>query len=108
MDVLYRGSCNEQTTYQYYIRHLEPTAEELEDLAWGRENEDRLIERYGDQYVLIYGRQVLGSGTTIAEAVSDAEKRLEVGGMIITPAILKLVDRSKAMLFGVVRSGSKR
>ncbi|MBK9123194.1 MAG: hypothetical protein IPM16_08750 [Chloroflexi bacterium] len=85
-----------------------PPQQQLEDLAWGRENEDRLFTQYGDCYVLIYRRQVVGSGTTIADAVSDAETKLDKGEDAITPAIHKLVDRSKAVLFGVVRSGSTR
>jgi hypothetical protein len=57
------------------------------DFDWVRRNEKTLLEQYGECILIVYQKQVLGTGQTYQEAVEDAERNLppEVG--VITPVL---------------------
>ena len=57
------------------------------DFEWGRQNRDWLYEHYGAGVVLVYGKQVTGSGLTLEAAELDAESRYQ-GTEAIRPVIL--------------------
>lgn len=53
----------------------EPTPKQyFEDIAWIREHRKSLIERYGKGYIIVHKGVVLGTGPSLREALSNAEK----------------------------------
>lgn len=60
------------------------------DYDWARENRKALLEKYGTGVALIYQHEVVGTGKTLDEAVSDADKRLPENVEQITPIIYLL------------------
>ncbi len=60
------------------------------DFEWARTHEAELLEQYGECVLIIYERQVLGSGQTIAEAEVDAERHLPAESGVITPITVYL------------------
>lgn len=65
------------------------------DFAWAGEQHQALLERYGVCIVLIYDKQVVGTGKTVQEAVADAEIHLAPTSPPITPIIKFLAPRSR-------------
>jgi hypothetical protein len=55
------------------------------DFEWIRENRNELLATYGECSIIVYNKQVLGTGRTYQEAIVDAEKHLPVGTGAITP-----------------------
>jgi hypothetical protein len=55
------------------------------DFDWIRQNEAELLAQYGECCLLVYNKQVIGTGATYQEALIDAESRLEPHGEEITP-----------------------
>jgi hypothetical protein len=55
------------------------------DFAWVREHRSELLEKYGECIVLVYEKNVVGIGQTIAEAIQDAEQKLAPHIEQITP-----------------------
>lgn len=55
------------------------------DFDWVAENRDALLEEYGTQIILVYEKQVVGTGKTVIEAAEDAERRLPPDIEEITP-----------------------
>ena len=51
------------------------------DFEWTREHREELLKTYGECIILVYQKQVIGSGHTLQEAAEDAERNLppEVG-----------------------------
>ncbi len=55
----------------------EPTPSHIfTDHDWVRNNEEALIEQYGECYMIVYHERVLGVGKTREEAVQNAERKL--------------------------------
>ena len=57
------------------------------DFDWIRDNEKGLIEKYGEGFVLVFEKQVIGFGDTYQAAVEDAERNLPPGDGEITPVM---------------------
>ncbi len=55
------------------------------DHAWIRQNEKELIAQYGECSILVYHEQVVGTGATLQEALTDAERNLPPEVAEITP-----------------------
>ncbi len=53
------------------------------DYKWYEENCKELYERYGDSYIAIKDRTVLGSYATYAEAVRHTSQKYELGSFIV-------------------------
>lgn len=64
------------------------------DFDWVRRHEKELLEQYGECSIIVYQEEVLGIGSTYAEAVADAEAKLppEVGE--VTPVHERLRYRN--------------
>jgi hypothetical protein len=65
----------------------------FDDFAWAREHEAQLLDQYGERIILVYEKQVLGSGETIAEAEQDAARHLPPDVGEVTPVIVLLSHR---------------
>lgn len=66
------------------------------DFAWVREHREELLETYGECIVLVYEKQVIGTGHTIQEAAEDAERNLPPDVSEVTPITEFLHDRRKS------------
>lgn len=55
------------------------------DRDWVRENEQELLETYGERSILVYNKQIVGVGETYQTAIEDAERRIAPDAGIITP-----------------------
>ena len=53
------------------------------DYEWFLENYDRLFAEYGDAYLAIKNKSVLGRYDSYAEAVYETEKTEELGSFIV-------------------------
>jgi hypothetical protein len=58
-----------------------------DDFAWLKANRDALAEKYGRCMIVIYDKQVLGTGESYAEALTNAESNLPASPEIITPIV---------------------
>ena len=63
------------------------------DFAWAREHESELLEQYGECVLIVYEKKVLGSGRTIAEAETNAERNLPSESGVVTPITFFLYRR---------------
>lgn len=54
-----------------------------EDYEWYLENYKQLFEEYGDSYVAIKNKKVIGVYNTYAEGVKNTEKTESIGSFII-------------------------
>ena len=54
-----------------------------DDYKWFEENCSNLYRQYGNTYVAIYNRTVLGAYMTYAEAVNETVKAHELGSFIV-------------------------
>jgi hypothetical protein len=57
------------------------------DFAWISENQQELVAQYGEGFVLVYEKQVLGFGATLQEAMANAERNLPPGDGEIIPVV---------------------
>ena len=73
-----------KTTYQQH----EPLGENfLEDVHWINERRLELYDQYGDCVLLVYHREIIGTGKGLSEARADAENRLKDGEGTVTPVV---------------------
>ncbi len=64
-----------------------------DDYDWIRRNERQLREQYGEGFIVVYQRQVIGVGETYDSAITDAEQRLPADVEEITPVVDTLEKR---------------
>jgi hypothetical protein len=57
------------------------------DFQWVRQNEKQLLEQYGECIILVFEKQVIGTGRTIDAAVADAEQHLSSDAGEVTPIL---------------------
>lgn len=66
----------------------EPLPENIfPDLNWVSENRLDLYKKYGSCVVIVYKKEIIGTGKTRQEALSDAESHLADDVELITPVI---------------------
>jgi hypothetical protein len=65
----------------------------FDDFAWAREHEAELLDQYGECVLMVYEKQVLGSGQTMQEAEADAERNLPPDAQVVTPVTVFLHRR---------------
>jgi hypothetical protein len=65
----------------------------FEDFAWVREHEAELLDTYGEGFVLVFEKQVIGFGKTYQAALADAESKLPPKGPPVTPITTTLWRR---------------
>jgi hypothetical protein len=63
------------------------------DFEWAREHHEELLDQYGEQVLLVFHKQVIGIGKTLAEAEHDAEQRIDPSADEITPVTVLLYRR---------------
>jgi hypothetical protein len=91
------------TTMRLGQRDDEPTPPNtFPDFDWVNDNEKELIEKYGEGFVIVFEKQVLGFGSTLDEAIANAEANLPPDRGDIIPIVDTIHRRSP---FGpVIRS----
>jgi hypothetical protein len=55
------------------------------DFDWIRHHDQELLDQYGECSIIVYKEQVLGTGSTYAAALEDAERNLPPGTTEVTP-----------------------
>lgn len=71
----------------------------FEDFDWIRQHEKELLEQYGECSIIVYKGQVIGSGTTYAEAVADAEQNLSSDSDVVMPVHHRLREMHSLIRF---------
>lgn len=69
------------------------------DHDWVRHNQADLLELYGEGYIVVYQKRVIGVGYDYVEALADAAKNLPPGDEVITPTIEPLFKRTPFLRF---------
>lgn len=64
------------------------------DFDWVHHHEKELLEKYGEQSIIVYKEQVIGVGETYALAVEDAERNLPPDVTEVTPVHVMLERRN--------------
>lgn len=64
-----------------------------EEFEWVHDNREALLEKYGEIYIVVYQKQVIGTGTTRSEALEDAEVHLPAEIEYVTPILYHLYRR---------------
>lgn len=60
------------------------------DFEWIRTHENEFLAQYGEKFIVVFEKQVLGSGASRPEALENAEKNLSPEIAEITPVLYKL------------------
>ena len=63
------------------------------DFDWVHEHRKELLEKYGEGFVLVYQKEVIGFGKTLKEAEEDAERNLPPEVAEVTPITQMLRHR---------------
>lgn len=75
------------------------------DFEWIRAHRKELLDQYGECVLLVYEQHVIGHGTTLQEAIEDAERQLPANIEQITPVLQYLAPLSR--LYRVQASDKK-
>lgn len=83
------------TTTRIRLSHAagEAAPNTFTDFQWVRQNEKQLLEQYGECVILVFEKQVIGTGRTIDAAVADAEQHLSLDHSEVTPILEFLRQR---------------
>ena len=83
------------TTTRIRLSHAagEAAPNTFTDFQWVRQNEKQLLQQYGECVILVFEKQVIGTGRTIDAAVADAEQHLSSDIGEITPILEFLHQR---------------
>lgn len=60
------------------------------DYDWIKQHEEALLEKYGEQYIVVFECQIVGVGSTRQQALENAEQLLAPDVTEITPIVYKL------------------
>lgn len=63
------------------------------DFDWVRRHEKKLLEKYGENSIIVFQQQVIGVGPTYDAALEDAERNLPSDVADVTPIHERLVKR---------------
>mgnify|MGYP005794053373 CR=1 FL=1 len=61
---------------------------QLADFEWFNENKANLVKKYGNCFIVIKNKTVIGTYKTFAEAVQQTEKTEEIGTFIVQECTL--------------------
>jgi hypothetical protein len=67
------------------------------DFDWVRRHEKELLEKYGENSIIVFQQQVIGVGPTYDTALEDAERNLPPAIGEVTPIHERLVKRQPFM-----------